>query len=252
VGFFGKPAAPPVTPIKLRGYGVELVPTVPGGVGQLDDGTLIFGPLAIDGVPAGRIRNAIVKPGSAPTKPLARTAIESLTAFSSGEPGTTLIALGADMQDAKGVLEKFGTSDDREPRWSLVARDHAVDLPKRFALKMIGAPRKPYELLYQSMNDHLLKLQGPLTGAKEVPRPDQLAAPEARFGEQGNLEGSGGKVYWFDLSYPHGGAQWRQRWWYLPMGSETVYLLLAQSKADVAAELIAAGETFAASFKSLR
>ena len=66
---------------------------------------------------------------------------------------------------------------------------------------------------------------------------------------QGDLKGTVKSVIWFELAYEHGGAQWRQRFYYLPIDSESVYLLRAQGTADVADKMFKAGDLVATSFR---
>lgn len=239
--------------LSIAGYGVEVSPRLPVGVAHLEDGTLIFGPMNATEVPAQGLKNVLLKPGKPPTAAFEKRLAPGtpLVTYSSGEEGTTLLALGNGMDGYESVLERFRTAD-YPAQWAIITDDHEIRWPTRFTLRADGdlTPRSwPYELALDGSDQNLLYLQGPLTGAKQIPAPEQLIAPGMEMVGQGDLKGTVKSVIWFELAYEHGGAQWRQRFYYLPIDSESVYLLRAQGTADVADKMFKAGDLVATSFR---
>lgn len=238
--------------LSIAGYGVEASPRLPVGVAHLEDDTLIFGPMNASEVPAQGLKNVLLKPGKPPTALEKRlTPGTPLVTYSSGEDGTTLLALGNGMDGHESVLELFRAAD-YPAQWAIITDDHEIRWPASFTLRADGDlnPRSwPYELGLNGSGENLLYLQGPLTGPKQIPAPEQLLAPGMEMVGQGDLKGTVNSVIWFELAYEHGGAQWRQRFYYLPIDSESVYLLRAQGTADVADKMFKAADSVATSFR---
>jgi hypothetical protein len=242
----------------IAGFGVEVRPKLPAGIAQLADQTLIFGPLG----PAhaeqqrqatGRIQNVLIKPGAPPTAPLEKRPLPNseLLMYSSGQAGTTELALGVEMTSYSTVLDEVATAA-HPAGWRLLTDNHKIPWPAGFTLRVDGDldPRSyPYELGLGGSRDNMLTLQGPLTGPKQIPHPEQLIAPYQRLVGQGSLEGTVNTVIWIDLAYEHGGASWRQRCYYLPLDTESVYLLRAQGTQDVADAMFAAADAIASEFR---
>jgi hypothetical protein len=240
--------------IVIAGYGVEASPRLPAGVAHLENGTLIFGPLSASEAPAqGGLKNVLLKPGQAPAGPLEKRLVPGspIVTYSSGQQGTTFLALGEGMDGFGSVLERFRTADS-SAQWTIISDDHEIRWPARFTLRANGdvSPRSwPYELGLDGSVENLIYLQGPLTGAKQTPAPEQLVAPGMETVGQGDLKGTVSSVIWFELAYEHGGAQWRQRVYYVPIDSESVYLLRAQGTSEVASRMFKAADLVATSFR---
>ncbi len=243
----------------VAGYGIEAIPRLPVGVASLEDGTLIFGPVDAAAAQAqangAGIKNVLIKPGRAPggavdKRPFPGTELVTLW---SGEKGTTMLVLGAGMADYEPVLEAFRTAD-RPAAWSIVTDDHEIRWPMGFTLRVgsdVKAGSWPYELGLDGSTENLLFLQGPLTGA-QIPPPEYFAAPGMQQVGQGVLKGTVASVRWIELAYQEDGAAWRQRSYYLPVDSESVYLLRVQGKTDVTGKMFEAADLVATSFTPRR
>jgi hypothetical protein len=221
---------------------------------------LIFGPMNTSEATAqaarGGLKNALLKPGKPPTGALERRPISGspIVTYSSGPDGTTHLALGAGMDGYEAVLDTF-RSADYPAHWAIITDDHEIRWPARFTLRVDGNlnPRSwPYELGFDGSGENLLYLQGPLRGATQIPAPEQLVAPGMEMVGNGQLKGTVNSVLWFELAYEHGGAQWRQRLYYLPIDSESVYLLRAQGTANVTSTVFEAADLIATSFRPRR
>ena len=244
----------------IAGYGVEAKPKLPVGVAHLEDGTLIFGPMNYtDGkaqAAEGGLKNVLLKPGKAPTGVLKKRAIPGspLLAYSTGQEGTTLLALGWGMENYAPVLEEIHTAD-HPAQWTIITDDHEIRWPSKFTLRADGdlSPRSwPYEFGLDGSGGNLLHLQGPLTGPEQIPPPERLIAPGMEMVGQGDVKGTVNAVIWIELAYEHRGAKWRQRFYYIPVDSESVYLLRAQGTNDVTAKMFQAADLIATSFRPRR
>jgi hypothetical protein len=242
----------------IAGFGVEVRPKLPAGIAQLADRTLIFGPINPTQAQqqrqaTGRIQNVLIKPGAAPTAPLEKRPIPNseLLMYSSGEPGTTQLALGVEMTSYATVLDEVTTAT-HPAGWRLLTDNHEIPWPAGYTLRVDGDldPRSvPYELGLAGASDCMLTLQGPLKGPKQIPQPEQLIAPYQTLVGRGSLDGTVNTVIWIELAYEHGGSSWRQRCYYLPLDTESVYLLRAQGTQDVADAMFVAADAVAAAFR---
>jgi hypothetical protein len=240
--------------LRIAGFGVEVRPKLPAGIAQLADQTLIFGPVnpehAQEQVQAtGRIQNVLIKPGAAPTAPLEKRTQPGtpLIVYSSGQAGTTQLALGVEMESYGTVLHEIATAA-HPAEWRLIADDHEIPWPAGYTLRAgpeVHPRSTSYELALGGSGENLLTVQGPLTG-RQVPTPEQLVAPYQTVVGQGSL---GDNVMWIELAYEHGGSNWRQRFYYLPHAPETVYMLCAQGKQDVADAMFVAADAIASAFR---
>jgi hypothetical protein len=244
----------------IAGYGVEVALRLPVGVAHLEDGTLIFGPMnaAVAKAQAaqGGLKNVLLKPGKAPTGAIENRPIPGspIVTYSSGQEGTTQLALGNGMDSYEAVLEGFRAAD-HPAQWTLVTDDHEIRWPARFTLRADGDlnPRSwPYEFGLDGSADNLLYLQGPLRGPEQIPHPEQLVAPDMEMVGQGDVKGTVMSVIWFEVAYEHGGAEWRQRFYYIPIDSESIYLLRAQGTEALIDKMFDAADLIATSFRPRR
>lgn len=244
----------------IAGYGVEAKPKLPAGVAHLEDSTLIFGPM--NAAPAkaqaaqGGLKNVLLKPGKAPRGVLEKRPIPGspIVTYSTGQEGTTQLALGNGMDSYEAVLEGFRATDG-PAQWTIVTDDHEIRWPAKLTLRADGDLNPgswPYEFGLDGSAENLLYLQGPLTGPEQIPPPARLIAPGMEMVGQGDVKGTVNAVIWIELAYEHGGAKWKKRFYYIPIDSESVYLLRAQVTEAVSAKMFEAADLIATSFRPRR
>lgn len=232
----------------VAGYGVEAKPNMPVGVAHLANGALIFGPLAREGV----VRNVALMPKKRPTRPLERR-IDDRTGvgiYSSGEVGTTFLALGVGMTDYEPVLSTFRTAE-HSAGWRLVTDDHEIRWPARFTLRADGDPdprRWPYELALDGSRDHILFLYGPLRGSR-VPVAEHFVGAGMSIVLRGEIAGVVAAVPYIELAYERAGQAWRQRVYWLPLDAHTTYLMRAQATAENRDTMFGGADKVARSFR---
>lgn len=213
------------------GYGIEAKPRLPVGVAHLEDGTLIFGPVdaaqANAQASAGGIKNVLLKPGPA--------------------GGRAQMALGKGMETYDAVLEQIAAAD-HPPHWAIATDDYVIRWPARLTLRADGDPKRPFELALGGTAAEFLCMQGRFTGPDQIPRPEQLVGPGMEMVGQGDVKGAD-SVIWFELGYEHRGASWRQRFYYLPFGSDSIYVLRAQATEPARDKMIDAADSIAGSFR---
>ncbi|MEZ4237605.1 MAG: hypothetical protein R3F59_15945 [Myxococcota bacterium] len=237
----------------IAGYGVEATPRLPVGVAHLEDDTLIFGPMNAAQAEQGGVRNALLRPGDAPTAAIEKRPGTPVVTYSSDQPGTTVLALGNGMDSYEAVLTGFRAAD-QPPQWTLVTDGYEIRWPTRFTLRADGDPNPrswPYEFGLDGSAENLVFLQGPLTGA-QVPTPKALVAPGMERVGEGEVEGANASIPWFELAYEHGGAKWKQRFYYIPFDAGSTYLLRAQGTDGAMAVITEGADLIATSFRSRR
>jgi hypothetical protein len=238
----------------IAGYGIEATPRLPAGIAQMEDGTLLFGPMNVaEAKKTGQLNNILIKPGKPPKGALEKRARSdaNIVVYSTAEEGATQVALGIGMEGYDAVLSGLRTAP-HPAQWTLITDDYEIRWPAKFTIRVDGDlnPRSwPYELGLDGSSENLLFLQGPLTGPEQIPPPERLVAPNQEMVDQGSLKGTVNTVIWIELTYEHGGSRWRQRFYYIPRDSESVYLLRVQGTADVAEKMFAAADLMATSFR---
>ena len=148
------------------------------------------------------------------------------------------------------VLESYRAAD-HPAHWTLVTNDHEIRWPAKFTLRADGEmnPRTwPYELALDGSRENLLWLQGPLRG-KQIPTVEHLVAPGMAIAARGELNGSAGTVRWMEVAYEKEGTKWRQRSYWLPVDSDSQYLLRAQGTLDVSGVVFSAADVVATTFR---
>jgi hypothetical protein len=252
LGFFSKAEATNAkkVSISIAGYGVVAKPRLPVKAGHLENGTVILGWTNKN----GDVKNVVLAPGKSPTGTMHLAAVPTTTlkAYTTGQEGATRLVLGEGMESYDSVLESFGIADS-PAKWRISTDDYQIQWPARLTLRATGdlAPgsRAAFDLGFDGSSENFLYIQGPFTGPTQIPAPDQLVVPGMEKVGDGHLAGNVNTVIWFELGYEQGGSKWRQRWYYLPSSSESVYLLRAQAKSDISGKMFEAADIVAASFQ---
>jgi hypothetical protein len=234
--------------LTIAGHGIEARAKLPIGGTQIDGGSIILGPMNLALAARDGVRNVVLVPGEPPDRPLERRAGGKLVSYAAGE-GMTEVVLGTGMSSYDQMLEGVDVVDD-DCDWTIVTEDHDVLWPEGFTLRADGdrAPGTwPYELSHHGSSERLIYLQGPFV-ASQIPPPEQLVGPGMELVDQGDLDGTINTVLWFELSYEHEGVPWAQRFYYLPIDSEGIYLMRAQTDDDAREEVFDAADLMAGSF----
>lgn len=251
------PPRPPEFTLSIAGYGIEARPKLPVNVAHLEKGTLIFGPSVGEAKARAahgqELQNLFVSPGNPPRGPLAKRRLPGteLSIYSTGEEGTTSLALGRGQESYDSILDDLRTAP-HPAHWTLLMRDHAIQWPAGFSLFSKGDQRPggwPYELTLGGSADEFLRLVGPYGSAKGIPAPERFIAPGMEMIEEGDLDGTVNTVCYFTLAYEHDGEPWRQFIFYLPLDEDSVYVLRSQARLERHDRVFEASVMVAATFR---
>lgn len=247
--------------LEVVGHGIAFTPILPRGIAHLADGTLILGPMGNAG--DAKVSNVLVKPGRSPTRELTQqTTEEGIVRFSSGEDGSTAIALGAGMDSYGGLISQV-RSGAPAGDWKLVTLDHSISWPKGLTLRVDGdeaVDSYEYEFTVGNSSEDILYLRGPLAPRSaesgspsplDIPHLDELVLDWQTEVGRGQLQGSQGAVPWLEIRYAHGGDDWRARFYWLALDTDRVYLLRAQARESLATMMLASADQIAASFRPI-
>jgi hypothetical protein len=223
----------PANGVSVAGYGVTLQLLPPFQVNRLS-GQKTPDKLILANTGA-KLKNALISPGStiAPSAPLKKewlgTPGQGVWEYRQGADGTS-VALGVGMKDLSEVATFAPGPSER--LWFIRTTTYQVKWPPGFKMVSTTSPSQwPFEL--QGLEGSMIFLRGPLRGAKDVPTPPQLVAPDQKVVNEGSL----GHSIWIELEYRYEGAVWRQRHYYGILAKETVVLVTGQAPATHAAEL---------------
>ena len=238
--------------LTIAGVGIEARPRLPLAAAHLPDGTLVFGPYDVAAARAqGPIKNVLIKAGTPPSGLLAPHAIGagSIVTYSTAQRGSTQLVLGHGMTDYAEVLETVLVAD-HHAQWRIVTGDHELPWPATMVLRADGnlASRAGYELALDGSADRTVTPHGPYL-AERIPRPEHLLSPGQTWADAGTLDGVVDRVKWYTVTHTLGGTTWLQRYYYVPLDRDAVYLLRAQATDDSATTLLGAADLLARSLR---
>ena len=235
--------------LTIAGHGVEARTRLPIAAAHLSDGTLVFGPFDLPAArSSGRIKSAVIQPGSSPSAPLAphSTSSAGIVTYTSEERGTTKLVLGAGLRDHDELLESFGPAP-HAPVWRLVTDQIDAWWPAGFSLRATGdvqATDGPFFLAHDGSPHDAIHLWGPLAG-ENIPPPERLQSAGGIRIDAGSLDGAVGVVkhYTFESDAS------AQRYYYVPLDSQVIYLVRARATIETAATVFKAADVLCASLK---
>ncbi len=239
--------------LTIAGFGIEAKPRLPATAAHLVDGMIVFGPYDVAAARAlGEIKNVLIRPGTPPTGLLARHALSenSIVTYSSAQRGSTQLVLGTGMRDFDPVLESVKVAD-HPAQWRIITDDHEIVWPATMVLRVDGnlANRTgPYELALDGSIDNVISFHGPLIGDR-IPRPEQLLSPGQSWGESGSLDGVVKSVRWFTVGHTLGEITTLQRYYFVHLDRDAIYLLRAQSTPESAPAMFGAADFIARSLR---
>ena len=235
--------------LAIAGHGIEASTRLPIAAAHLSDGTLVFGPYDLPAArSSGRIKTALIQPGSAPSAPLSphSTSSAGIVTYTSEERGTTKLVLGSGMRDHDELLASFGPAP-HAPVWRIVT-DH-IDLwwPSGFSLRATGdlqAPDGPFHLAHDGSPHDAIHLWGPLSG-DNIPPPERLQAAGGVRIDAGSIDGAERSVkhYTFESDAS------AQRYYYVHLDAQVIYLVRARASIEQAAAVFKAADVLCASLK---
>jgi len=235
--------------LTVAGHGIETRARLPLAAAHLSDGTLVFGPYDLPAArSSGRIRTALIQPGTAPSAPLAPHSMNenSIVTYSSEERGTTKLVLGAGMRDHGELLEAFGPAP-HAAIWRIVTDQIDVWWPAGFSLRATGdvhAPDGPFHLAHDGSPHDAIHLYGPLAG-DHIPPPERLQAGGGVRIDAGSLDGADRAI----KHYTFEGDAAAQRYYYVHLDAQVIYLVRARASIGTAAVLFKAADVVCASLK---
>lgn len=236
--------------LSIAGHGVSARPVLPASIAHLADGTLVVGPYDLPSARAsGTVRTAAIRPGMPPTRPFIKHAMSdtSIVTYSTEERGTTQLVLGAGMQSYDDVLSAFGAHGGGGAEWRIVTDNHEVAWPAGFLLRASGQladENGPYELRLDGSPANAIHLYGPLHGDR-IPPPEALNAVGQSRIDASTLPGVVRPV----KHYTFEGDATAQRYYYVHLDAEAIYLVRARAAIDLAASVFAAADLVASSLR---
>ena len=235
--------------LTIAGHGIETRPRLPIAAAHLSDGTLVFGPFDLPAArSSGQIRSAVITPGSSPSAPLAphSTSNAGIVTYTSEERGTTKLVLGAGLRDHGELLESL-TPASHAAVWRLVTDQVDLWWPPGFSLRATGdatAADGPFHLTHDGSPHDAIHLWGPLSG-DNIPPPERLQAGGGTRIDAASLDGAVSPIkhYTFESDAS------AQRYYYVPLDAQVIYLVRARAALDTAATVFKAADVLCASLK---
>jgi hypothetical protein len=235
--------------LTIAGHGVEARARLPLAAAHLSDGTLVFGPFDLPAArSSGQIRTALIQPGSAPSAELTphSTSDSGIVTYTSEERGTTKLVLGAGQRDHGELLASFGPAP-HAAIWRIITDQIDLWWPAGFSLRATGdvnAPDGPFHLAHDGSPHDAIHLWGPLAG-DNIPPPERLQAGGGTRIDAGSLAGAERPVkhYTFESDAS------AQRYYYVHLDAQVIYLVRARAAIDSAAVVFKAADVVCASLK---
>jgi hypothetical protein len=235
--------------LSIAGHGIEAQLRLPIAAAHLSDGTLVFGPFDLPAArSSGRIRSALIQPGTAPSAPLSphSTSSAGIVTYTSEERGTTKLVLGAGMRDHDELLASFGPAP-HAPIWRLVTDQIDAWWPAGFSLRATGdvtAADGPFHLAHDGSAHDAIHLWGPLAG-DNIPPPERLQAGGGTRIDAGQIDGAVKPV----THYTFESDASAQRYYYVYLDAQVLYLVRARASIETAATVFKAADVLCASLE---